>query len=98
MREAGRIVANTLVEIRDAVEPGITTKELDRIGERSIRRQGGDPAFPYINDFPGVVCISVNNEVVHGIPGKRRLREGDIVKLDTGAIYQGYHGDAAITV
>lgn len=98
MRIAGRIVANTLQELRHAVEPGMTTKEIDRLTERSIRQQGGTPAFPYINDFPGSVCVSVNEEVVHGIPGKRRLREGDIVKLDVGAIYDGYHGDAAVTV
>ena len=98
MRAASRIVANALVELRAAVEPGMTTKDLDRIAERSIKSQGGDPAFPYVNDFPGSVCVSVNNEVVHGIPGKRRLVEGDLVKLDVGAIYQGYHGDAAITV
>lgn len=98
MRVAGRMVANTLQELRSAVEPGMTTKELDRITERSLRRQGAEPAFPYINNFPGSVCVSVNEEVVHGIPGKRRLREGDIVKLDVGAIYEGYHGDAAVTV
>ena len=98
MRVASRIVANTLVDLRAAVAPGMTTKELDRIAERSIKSQGGDPAFPYVNDFPGCVCISVNNEVVHGIPGKRRLESGDLVKLDVGAIYDGYHGDAAITV
>ncbi len=98
MRVASRIVANTLVDLRAAVQPGMTTKELDRLAERSIKAQGGDPAFPYVNDFPGSVCISVNNEVVHGIPGKRRLEVGDVVKLDVGAIYDGYHGDAAITV
>lgn len=98
MRVASRIVANTLAELRDAVAPGVTTRELDRIAERSIKAQGGDPAFPYVNDFPGTVCISINHEVVHGIPGKRRLAEGDLVKLDVGAIYDGYHGDAAITV
>jgi methionyl aminopeptidase len=98
MRVASRIVANTLVELRAAVTVGITTRELDRIAERSIKSQGGDPAFPYVNHFPGCVCISVNNEVVHGIPGKRRLISGDLVKLDVGAIYEGYHGDAAITV
>lgn len=98
MRAASKIVANALVELRLAVVPGMTTKELDRIAERSIKAQGGDPAFPYVNDFPGSVCVSVNNEVVHGIPGKRRLVEGDLVKLDVGAIYEGYHGDAAITV
>ncbi|MBV9278570.1 MAG: type I methionyl aminopeptidase [Chloroflexi bacterium] len=97
MRIAGRIVANTLQELRQAVEPGMTTRELDRLADRSIRRQGGEPAFPYINHFPGALCISVNEQVVHGIPGKRRLAEGDLVKLDVGAIYDGYHGDAAVT-
>lgn len=98
MREAGQIVAVTLQEVREAVRPGITTRELDRLAERIIVRQGAEPAFPYINDFPGSACISVNNEVVHGIPGKRVLRDGDIVKIDVGAIYKSYHGDAAITV
>ncbi|GAC1519005.1 MAG: hypothetical protein NVS2B16_24960 [Chloroflexota bacterium] len=76
MRVAGQIVANALVALRESVEPGMTTKELDRIAERSIRRQGAEPAFPYINDFPGTVCTSVNDEVVHGITGKRVLRGG----------------------
>jgi methionyl aminopeptidase len=98
MRTASRIVANALVDLREAVAPGMTTKDLDRLAERSIKAQGGDPAFPYVNHFPGSVCVSVNNEVVHGIPGRRRLQEGDLVKLDVGAIYEGYHGDAAITV
>jgi len=98
MRAAGMIVATTLHELRDAVEPGMTTKELDRLAVASIRRQGGDPAFPYVNNFPGSLCVSVNDEVVHGIPGKRRLVAGDIVKLDVGAIYAGFYGDAAITV
>ncbi len=98
MRAAGIIVATTLRELREAVEPGITTKQLDRLAALSIRRQGGDPAFPYVNNFPGSLCVSVNDEVVHGIPGKRRLVAGDIVKLDVGAIYDGFHGDAAITV
>jgi methionyl aminopeptidase len=98
MREAGRIVANTLQELRETVRPGMTTKDLDRIAERSVRAQGAIPAFPFINNFPGTLCTSVNEEVVHGIPGKRVLREGDLVKIDVGAIYQGYHGDAAVTV
>lgn len=98
MRAAGMIVANTLLELREAVEPGMTTKELDQLAAASVRRQGGDPAFPYVNNFPGSLCVSVNDEVVHGIPGKRRLVAGDIVKLDVGAIYDGFHGDAAITV
>lgn len=98
MRRAGRIVANALQELRDVAEPGMTTKDLDLLAERAIKRQGGDPAFPYINNFPGSVCISVNDEVVHGIPGRRLLRQGDLVKLDVGAIYDGYHGDAAVTI
>ena len=98
MREAGRIVGDVLQELRAAVEPGITTRELDRIAERGIRSRGAEPAFPHINDFPGSLCVSVNEEVVHGIPGKRKLRPGDLVKLDVGAIHRGYHGDAAITV
>jgi methionyl aminopeptidase len=98
MREAGRIVANVLQELRTAVEPGMTTRELDAIAADGIRRQGAEAAFPYINDFPGSLCVSVNEEVVHGIPGKRKLRAGDLVKLDAGTIYKGYHGDAAVTV
>jgi methionyl aminopeptidase len=98
MREAGRIVANTLQELRQAIEPGMTTGDLDALVQRSLTRQGAIAAFPFINNFPGTVCTSVNDEVVHGIPGKRKLRDGDLVKLDVGAIYQGYHGDAAVTV
>lgn len=98
MRDAGRIVANTLLTLKERVEAGMTTRDLDRIAARSIRQQGGEPAFPHINDFPGTLCVSVNDEVVHGIPGKRVLREGDLVKLDVGVILHGYHGDAAVTV
>ncbi len=98
MRQAGRIVANALQNVRERTEPGMTTKDLDKMAERAIRQQGGEPAFPHINHFPGTACISVNSEVVHGIPGKRVLREGDLVKIDIGAIYRGYHGDAAVTV
>jgi methionyl aminopeptidase len=98
MRRAGRIVANTLSELLDSVEPGMTTKDVDRMADRSIRRQGGDPAFPYVNHFPGSACVSVNQEVVHGIPSKRKLKAGDLVKVDVGALYQGYHGDAAVTI
>lgn len=98
MREAGRIVADTLQEMQARVEPDMTTRDLDQIAERFILQRNAEPAFPHINNFPGTACISVNEEVVHGIPGKRILRTGDIVKIDVGAIYQGYHGDAAITV
>lgn len=98
MRRAGQIVAQTLQEVRNAVRPGVSTRDLDRIVERAIRSRGAEPSFPYINDFPGSACVSVNSEVVHGIPGKRVLHEGDIVKIDVGATCEGYHGDAAITV
>ena len=98
IRAAGHIVANTLQDLREAVAPGMAPRDLDRMAEESIRRQGAEPAFPHINNFPGSLCVSINEEVVHGIPGKRVLRNGDIVKLDVGAIYQGYHGDAAVTV
>ncbi|MDQ2743160.1 MAG: type I methionyl aminopeptidase [Chloroflexota bacterium] len=98
MRVAGRIVADVLRELREAIEPGMTTKDIDRISERAIRGADAEPAFPYIDDFPGTVCVSVNEEVVHGIPGKRVLHDGDIVKLDVGALFDGYHGDAAVTV
>jgi methionyl aminopeptidase len=98
MRDAGKIVAETLLEVEESAQSGVSTRELDLIGEEAIRSRGAEPAFPYINDFPGNLCISINNEVVHGIPGPRRLRDGDLVKIDAGAIYQGYHGDAAITV
>jgi methionyl aminopeptidase len=98
MRAAGRIVANALQQVRGSVRPGVTTREIERIADREIRSQGGEPAFPYINNFPGAACVSVNEAVVHGLPSKRELRAGDIVKIDIGAIYHGYHGDAAITV
>jgi methionyl aminopeptidase len=98
MRHAGRIVANTLQELRQSVRPGMTTRDLDHIAEHFVREQRAIPAFPFINDFPGTLCTSVNDEVVHGIPGKRVLREGDLVKIDVGAIFEGYHGDAAVTV
>jgi methionyl aminopeptidase len=98
MRQAGRIVGNTLQQLRQAIEPGMTTRDIDRMCERLVKRQGGIPAFPYVNDFPGSACISVNEEVVHGTPGKRRIRAGDLVKIDVGALYDGYHGDAALTV
>jgi len=98
MRVAGRIAANTLQELRHVLAAGMTTKHLDELAERSIYQQGGEPAFPHINNFPGTLCVSINEEVVHGIPGNRRLADGDLVKLDVGVIYQGYHGDCAVTV
>lgn len=98
MRQAGRIVAETLIALEGAVKPGITTGELDELAERQIRQAGATPSFKGYRGFPGTICASVNDEVVHGIPGRRTLHEGDIIKIDLGARYRGYHGDATITV
>jgi methionyl aminopeptidase len=104
MREAGLIVARTLEVLRGEVKDGVTTAQLDALAEDSIRSQDGVPSFKGYGGghgapgFPGVICASVNHEVVHGIPGDHILRDGDIVSLDCGAIYQGWHGDSAITV
>jgi methionyl aminopeptidase len=98
MREAGRVVAVTLAALARQVRPGITTLELDRLAESTIRAQGATPSFKGYRGFPASVCVSVNEEVVHGIPGKRVLHEGEIVSLDVGAIFEGMQGDAALTV
>lgn len=98
MRKAGTIVAQVLEILIDAVKPGLKTKELDSIAEREIKRLGGTPSFKGYRGYPASVCVSVNDEIVHGIPGEKILQEGDIVSLDLGAIYQGYQGDAARTV
>lgn len=98
MREAGKIVAEVLLTLQELVRPGITTAELDRVAERIIRRHGAVPSFKGYRGFPASICVSVNDEVVHGIPGPRVLEEGDIVAIDVGARYRGYHGDATITV
>ena len=97
MREAGRIVAKTHQLMVQAIEPGITTGELDAIAEKYIRSQGAIPSFKGYNGFPSSVCASVNDELVHGFPGSRKLNEGDIISLDIGAQYEGYHGDSAWT-
>ncbi|WP_071458969.1 type I methionyl aminopeptidase [Bacillus massilinigeriensis] len=97
MREAGRIVALTHQELKKHVAPGITTKELDAIAEEFIRKFDATPSFKGYNGFSGSICASVNNELVHGIPGKRVLEEGDIISIDIGAKYNGYHGDSAWT-
>src|SRR5690625_4532520 len=97
MREAGRIVALTHEELKQNIKPGITTKELDRIAEEFIRSKGATPSFKGYNGFRGSICTSVNEELVHGIPGKRTLKEGDIISIDIGANYNGYHGDSAWT-
>lgn len=97
MREAGRIVALTHHELQKHIKPGITTAELDDIAERFIRSCGATPSFKGYNGFTGSICTSVNEELVHGIPGKRVLKEGDIISIDIGANYKGYHGDSAWT-
>jgi len=98
MREAGAVVAAVLAMLRDAVQPGVRTEELDKLAEAEARRLGAIPSFKGYHGFPASICASVNDEVVHGIPGERALREGDIISLDFGAIYHHWHGDAAITV
>ncbi|WP_041537757.1 type I methionyl aminopeptidase [Carboxydothermus hydrogenoformans] len=97
MREAGRIVALTLQALEKAIEPGITTLELDKIAEETIKKLGGKPAFKGLYGFPATICASINEEVVHGIPGLRKLRNGDIISIDIGAVVDGYYGDAAKT-
>jgi methionyl aminopeptidase len=100
MRVAGLLTGQTLEVLRDAVRPGITTGELDAIAEDHIRSGGGVPSFKGYSQppFPGSICASVNDQVVHGIPGDRVLAEGDVISIDCGAIVDGWHGDAAITV
>lgn len=98
MREACRISAGALQTIGNAVEPGVSTAELDKLAEDYIRSQGGEPNFKNYQGYPATACISVNNEVIHGIPSKqRKLCQGDIVSIDLGAKFQGYHGDNAAT-
>ncbi|WP_144463322.1 type I methionyl aminopeptidase [Siminovitchia fortis] len=97
MREAGRIVALTHQELVKHIQPGITTKEIDSIAEKFIKQHDAYPSFLGYNGFKGSVCASVNEELVHGIPGKRVLKDGDIITLDIGAEYNGYHGDSAWT-
>lgn len=97
MREAGRIVALTHQELAKAIKPGVTTKQLDEIAETFIRSMGAIPSFKGYGGFPGSICTSVNEELVHGIPGNRTLQEGDIISLDIGAQFQGFHGDSAWT-
>jgi methionyl aminopeptidase len=98
MRQAGRIVAEVLNILIKQVKPGMKTKELDIIAGREVARLGGKPSFKGYRGFPANLCVSVNDEIVHGIPGERSLREGDIVSLDMGATFNGFQGDAAVTV
>lgn len=98
MRDAGRIVGQTLAVIKKAISPGITTQELDHIAEQFIRRAGGVPAFKGYCGFPASICSSINEQVVHGIPGPRQLKDGDVISIDIGVKLNRYYGDAAITV
>jgi len=98
IRETGRIVADVLAELRAAVHPGITTGELDRMGVEILEQRGAKSSSLGYHGYPKSLCTSVNDEVVHGIPGERVLREGDIVSIDFAAIYNGWHADSAITV
>ena len=98
MREAGRLLEIVHNQLGEFIKPGITTLDIDRLGEKLIRNLGCTPNFLHYNGYPASICVSVNDEVVHGIPNKRRvLQEGDIVSLDAGLIYKGYHSDAART-
>jgi len=97
LEEASRVVLETLDVVESAVQPGVTTEELDRIAETEIRRRGAKPAFIGYRGYPKTLCTSINDEVVHGIPGKRSLKQGDVIGIDCGAIVDGYYGDAAHT-
>ena len=98
MRDAGKIVGQTLLELKKAIVPGVTTLELDRIADQYIRHAGAIPAFKGYGGFPANICTSVNEQVVHGIPGSRQLKSGDVISLDVGTKLNRYYGDAAITV
>ena len=98
MRVAGLVVAETLAAVEAALRPGVTTGEIDALAEDCIRSRGARPSFPDVPDYRHTLCVSVNEEVVHGIPGPRILREGDVVSIDCGASVDGWHGDSAITV
>ena len=99
MREASRIVATVLREVMQMVEPGQTTGDIDAFAEKRIREMGATPSFKGYHGFPASICASINNEVVHGIPSpKRVIRQGDLLKVDTGAYFEGYHGDSCITI
>ena len=98
MREAGRITGEALLVAREHIRPGVSTKELDDLIRAHIEKRGAKPSFLGLYGFPGSACISINDEVIHGIPSRQRiLQEGDIVKIDVGAFYKGYHGDSART-
>jgi methionyl aminopeptidase len=97
MRRAGRVVADVLALMEEKLAPGVTTAQLDAIAEDYIRKSGARPSFKGYKGFPASICVSIDDEVVHGIPGSRVIEEGHVVSVDAGAIWQGYHGDAART-
>ncbi|MCU0483646.1 MAG: type I methionyl aminopeptidase [Chloroflexi bacterium] len=97
MRRAGRLVAEVLALCEEAIRPGVSTAALDALAEGHIRASGGVPSFKGYHGFPSSICVSIDNEVVHGIPGRRTIREGQVVSIDAGAIIDGWHGDAART-
>lgn len=99
MRQSAKIVATVLKEISQMVEPGMTTADLDAHAEKRIREMGATPSFKGYHGFPASICSSINNEIVHGIPNKKKvIKAGDVLKVDTGAYYQGFHGDSCITI
>ena len=98
MRRAGQVVARMIAAMKLALEPGMTTKDLDTVAAKELKRQGAKPAFLGYMGFPATICTSVNEEIVHGIPGDRVLKEGDLIKLDVGAIVDGLYGDSAVTL
>ena len=98
MRKAGQVVARMIAAVKEAVEPGITTKQLDTVAAKELKRQGAKPAFLGYKGFPATICTSVNEQIVHGIPGDRVLKEGDLVKVDVGAVVDGLYGDSAMTL
>lgn len=97
LRVAGEITGSTHNYLKPFIKPGVTTKELDKLAEDYIISRGATPSFKGYDGFPGTICASINDEVVHGIPGNRKLKEGDIISIDIGACYKGYHGDSAWT-
>lgn len=98
MREAGRVVARTFERLIEAVVPGVRTRDLDRLAQRTIKSYGARPSFLGYMEYPAAVCVSINEEVVHGIPGDRVIEDGDLISMDLGAIVEGFHGDSAVTV
>ncbi len=97
IRKSCRIVAHILADLRNLIEPGVTTKDLDDFAEKKAREMGAAPAFKGYRGYPASLCTSINEEIIHGIPSSRKLQEGDILGLDFGVIYDGYYGDAAVT-